>query len=69
MGLGQMFLDCDFALLEINPLVITAQGNLHCLDGKINIDAANALYRQPKLRQMRTRPRMTPAKRTPPSGS
>ncbi|MGU5793263.1 ADP-forming succinate--CoA ligase subunit beta [Aeromonas hydrophila] len=51
MGLGQMFLDCDFALLEINPLVITAQGNLHCLDGKINIDA-NALYRQPKLRQM-----------------
>ena len=51
MGLGQMFLDCDFALLEINPLVITAQGNLHCLDGKINIDA-NALYRQPKLREM-----------------
>lgn len=51
MGLGQMFLDCDFALLEINPLVITAQGNLHCLDGKINIDA-NALYRHPKLREM-----------------
>lgn len=51
MGLGQMFLDCDLALLEINPLVITAQGNLHCLDGKINIDA-NALYRQPKLREM-----------------
>ncbi|WP_287146330.1 ADP-forming succinate--CoA ligase subunit beta [Aeromonas sp.] len=51
MGLGQMFLDCDFALLEINPLVITTQGNLHCLDGKINIDA-NALYRQPKLREM-----------------
>ncbi|MFM5533062.1 ADP-forming succinate--CoA ligase subunit beta [Aeromonas veronii] len=51
LGLGQMFLDCDFALLEINPLVITAQGNLHCLDGKINIDA-NALYRQPKLREM-----------------
>ncbi|MFQ2193493.1 ADP-forming succinate--CoA ligase subunit beta [Aeromonas jandaei] len=51
MGLGQMFLDCDFALLEVNPLVITAQGNLHCLDGKINIDA-NALYRQPKLREM-----------------
>ncbi|MFC5708146.1 ADP-forming succinate--CoA ligase subunit beta [Aeromonas eucrenophila] len=51
LGLGQMFLDCDFALLEINPLVITAQGNLHCLDGKINIDA-NALFRQPKLRQM-----------------
>ena len=51
MGLGQMFLDCDFALLEINPLVITDKGNLHGLDGKINIDA-NALYRQPKLREM-----------------
>ncbi len=51
MGLGQMFLDYDFALLEINPLVITDKGNLHCLDGKINIDA-NALYRQPKLREM-----------------
>ena len=51
MGLGQMFLDCDFALLEINPLVITDKGNLHCLDGKINIDG-NALYRQPKLREM-----------------
>ncbi|MFM4702413.1 ADP-forming succinate--CoA ligase subunit beta [Aeromonas bivalvium] len=51
MGLGKMFQDCDFALLEINPLVITDKGNLHCLDGKINIDA-NALYRQPKLREM-----------------
>ncbi|NHI01954.1 MULTISPECIES: ADP-forming succinate--CoA ligase subunit beta [Oceanimonas] len=51
LGLGQMFLDYDFALLEINPLVITEAGNLHCLDGKINIDS-NALYRQPKLREM-----------------
>ncbi|AEY01619.1 succinyl-CoA synthetase subunit beta [Oceanimonas sp. GK1] len=51
LGLGQMFLDYDFALLEINPLVITDAGNLHCLDGKINIDS-NALYRQPKLRDM-----------------
>ena len=51
LGLGQMFLDCDFALLEVNPLVITKQGNLLCLDGKINIDA-NALYRQPRLREM-----------------
>ncbi|MDV2858582.1 MULTISPECIES: ADP-forming succinate--CoA ligase subunit beta [Oceanimonas] len=51
LGLGQMFLDYDFALLEINPLVITSEGNLHCLDGKINIDS-NAMYRQPKLRDM-----------------
>ncbi|MFT4610123.1 MAG: succinyl-CoA synthetase beta subunit [Cellvibrionaceae bacterium] len=48
LGLAKMFEDFDFALLEINPLVITAEGNLHCLDGKINIDG-NALYRQPKI--------------------
>jgi succinyl-CoA synthetase beta subunit len=52
LGLGKMFVECDFSLLEINPLVITKQGNLVCLDGKINIDD-NALYRQPKLREMR----------------
>lgn len=52
MGLGKMFQECDFSLLEINPLVITKQGNLLCLDAKINIDD-NALYRQPALRAMR----------------
>ncbi len=51
LGLARMFEDFDFALLEINPLVITGEGNLHCLDGKINIDG-NALYRQPKIREM-----------------
>ena len=51
MGLGNMFIDHDFALLEINPLVITDAGNLHCLDGKIGVDS-NALYRQPKIREM-----------------
>ena len=52
MGLAKMFNDFDFALLEINPLVITAEGNLLCLDGKIGVDG-NALYRQPKIREMR----------------
>jgi len=51
MGLAALFQDFDLALLEINPLVITTEGNLHCLDGKINIDS-NALYRQPKLQAM-----------------
>ncbi len=51
LGLAKLFEDLDLALLEINPLVITAEGNLHCLDGKINIDS-NALYRQPRLRAM-----------------
>ena len=52
MGLYKMFIERDLSLLEINPLVITKQGNLICLDGKINIDD-NALYRQPELREMR----------------
>ena len=51
LKLAKLFTDCDLSLLEINPLVITTEGNLHCLDAKINIDG-NALYRQPKLRDM-----------------
>lgn len=51
MGLAKLFTELDLALLEINPLVITDEGNLHCLDAKINIDS-NAIYRQPKLRDM-----------------
>ncbi|STX52714.1 succinyl CoA synthetase beta chain [Legionella busanensis] len=52
LGLGKMFVECDLSLLEINPLVITKTGQLICLDGKINVDS-NALYRQPKLKNMR----------------
>jgi len=51
LGLANMFVQYDFALLEINPLVITDEGKLHCLDGKINIDS-NALYRQAKIKEM-----------------
>lgn len=51
LGLAKMFQEKDLALLEINPLVITEQGNLHCLDAKINIDS-NAMYRQPALKEM-----------------
>ncbi len=52
LGLGKLFAENDLSLLEINPLVITKQGNLLCLDGKINIDD-NAIYRQPELHAMR----------------
>ena len=51
LALARLFQEMDLSLLEINPLVITDKGDLHCLDGKINIDG-NALYRQPKLRTM-----------------
>lgn len=52
IGLAKMFIESDLSLLEINPLVITKQGNLLCLDGKITIDD-NALYRQADIRSMR----------------
>ncbi len=52
MNLYKLFVERDLSLLEINPLVITKNGLLLCLDGKINIDE-NALYRQPELHQMR----------------
>ncbi|WP_438283393.1 succinate--CoA ligase subunit beta, partial [Pseudomonas alabamensis] len=37
VGLAKLFKDHDLALLEVNPLVIKADGDLHCLDAKINI--------------------------------
>lgn len=49
---GDHFLERDTALIEINPLVITKQGDLICLDGKLGADG-NALFRQPALREMR----------------
>ena len=52
IGLSKMFIERDLSLLEINPLVVTKEGNLLCLDGKVNIDD-NALYRQPEVRDMR----------------
>ncbi|MFG6157992.1 ADP-forming succinate--CoA ligase subunit beta [Halomonas sp. 1390] len=52
LGLSKLFHDKDLALLEINPLVVTDEGNLHCLDAKIGLDG-NALYRHPDLQAMR----------------
>ena len=52
IALGKMFVECDFALLEINPLVITDNDDLLCLDAKVNLDE-NALYRQPKMKELR----------------
>ena len=50
-GLVNLFIEKDLSLLEINPLVITSGGNLHCLDAKINIDS-NALFRQKEIQDM-----------------
>jgi succinyl-CoA synthetase beta subunit len=52
VNLGKLFTQCDLSLVEINPLIVTPEGHLLCLDGKVTIDD-NALYRHPKLRAMR----------------
>ena len=51
-GLANMFVQKDLSLVEVNPLVVTKQGDLVCLDGKINVDD-NALFRQQELLAMR----------------
>lgn len=51
LGLSKLFHEKDLALLEINPLVVTSEGDLHCLDAKLNIDS-NAIYRHKDLQEM-----------------
>lgn len=51
-GFAKMVVEKDLSLVEINPLVVTADGQLICLDGKINIDD-NAMYRQKEILAMR----------------
>jgi succinyl-CoA synthetase beta subunit len=50
--LYKMYQECDASLVEINPLITTSGGDVMALDAKINIES-NALYRQPKLVEMR----------------
>ena len=51
LQLAKLFLEKDLALLEVNPLVVTKQQNLICLDAKAVIDN-NALYRHPDLKAL-----------------
>ena len=48
----KMFIKNDLSLVEVNPLVVTKQGYLMCLDGKIQVDNS-ALYRQAKINEIR----------------
>ena len=50
--LYEAFVAKDMAMLEINPLVVTKQGELKCLDAKVNFDS-NALYRHPDVVKLR----------------
>ncbi len=51
-GLYACFVEKDASLVEINPLVLTAEGELVALDAKMNFDA-NALFRQPRIVELR----------------
>ncbi|MGE3247360.1 MAG: ADP-forming succinate--CoA ligase subunit beta [Beijerinckiaceae bacterium] len=46
------FLAKDMAMLEINPLIVTKQGDLKCLDAKVSFDS-NALFRHPDMMELR----------------
>lgn len=51
-NLHKLFVDIDASLIEINPLIVTKQGNLIALDAKINIED-NALFRQKSISELR----------------
>ncbi len=51
LKLGRLFMERDLSLLEVNPLVLTEEGRLLCLDAKLNVDG-NALYRQQSLQSL-----------------
>jgi succinyl-CoA synthetase beta subunit len=58
-GLYQAFVGCDASLAEINPLVITREGDLLAVDGKMLLDD-NALFRHFELAEMRDADEETP---------
>ncbi len=61
-GLYRLYLDKDLGLVEINPLIVTADGGLVALDAKINVEA-NALFRQPDILALRDESQEDPMER------
>jgi succinyl-CoA synthetase beta subunit len=51
-ALYRAFVETDASLIEINPLVVTADGRVICLDAKISFDD-NGLFRHPDIRELR----------------
>jgi succinyl-CoA synthetase beta subunit len=51
-SLYRLFIERDCSLLEVNPLIVNGEGNLHALDSKIGIES-NALFRQSRLMEWR----------------
>lgn len=62
VGLYNCFQANDASLVEVNPLVITAQNRLMALDGKVSVDD-NGLMRHPELAELRDIDEETPAER------
>ncbi len=52
LNLYRLFTERDCGLLEVNPLIVNGEGNLHALDAKIGIEE-NALFRQSRLMEWR----------------
>lgn len=52
IGLYRIFTECDASLVEINPLIVTKEGGIVALDGKLNFDD-NALFRQKEIAAQR----------------
>ncbi len=50
--LYRLFNERDCEMLEINPLIVTTEGDLRCLDAKMGFDG-NAMYRQPEIMKLR----------------
>ena len=50
--LYKMFVEKDMEMLEINPLILTDDGQLKCLDAKMGFDG-NAIYRHPDIAELR----------------
>jgi succinyl-CoA synthetase beta subunit len=46
------FVECDAMLCEVNPLIVTPEGEVRALDSKFTVDD-NALYRHPEIAEMR----------------
>ncbi|WP_126426349.1 ADP-forming succinate--CoA ligase subunit beta [Brevibacillus marinus] len=52
LGLYEAFVDKDCSIAEINPLVVTGDGEVMALDAKLNFDS-NALFRHPEILELR----------------
>ena len=51
-SLYKMFIDTDANMIEVNPLILTKEKKIVCLDAKVNFDS-NALFRHPEILELR----------------